>query len=189
MAAGGARAGLHQTASRAFVQSFLQGMRDFGYTEGDNFEFAPRFADGYIERLPVLAHELVQLRPSVILAPASGPAVAAKRATATIPILSPALADAVHLGLVASVARPGKNITGITPYVEGLPAKQMELARDVVPAATKVGLLGNTTDPKAPPQRHELEEAGQALRVKVVFSELRNSEEIESAMGLLASQR
>jgi putative tryptophan/tyrosine transport system substrate-binding protein len=86
-----------RTASWAFVEAFLHGMRDFGYTDGDNFEFAPRFADGYIERLPMLAQGLVQLRPSVILAPASGPAVAAKRATATIPIVSPALADAVHL--------------------------------------------------------------------------------------------
>jgi putative ABC transport system substrate-binding protein len=79
-----------RTASWAFVEAFLHGMSDFGYTEGDNFDFVPRFADGYIERLPVLAHELVQLRPSLILAPASGPAVAAKRATATIPIVSPA---------------------------------------------------------------------------------------------------
>src|SRR4029077_14930767 len=77
-----------RTASWAFVQSFLQGMRDFGHTEGGNFDFVPRFADGYIERLPPLAQELVQLRPSVILAPASGPAVAAKRATVTIPIVS-----------------------------------------------------------------------------------------------------
>ena len=116
--------GGERTASWTFVQSFLQGMRDFGYIEGDTFDFVPLFADGYIERLPALAQELVQLHPSVILAPASGPAVAAKRATATIPIVSPALADAVHLGLVASVSRPGGNVTGITPYVEGLPAKQ-----------------------------------------------------------------
>ena len=111
----------------------------------------PRFADGYIERLPALAQELVQLGPNVILAPASGPAVAAKRATATIPIVSPALADAVHLGLVASVSRPGGNVTGITPYVEGLPAKQMELAREVVPGAPRIGVLANLSDPKAPP--------------------------------------
>ena len=143
-------------------------MRDFGYTDGDNFDFAPRFADGYIERLPMLAQELVQLRPSVILAPASGPAVAAKRATATIPIVSPALADAVHLGLVASVSRPGGNVTGITPYVEGLPAKQMELAREIVPSAARVGVLANLSDPKAPPQLHELEAAGQQLGVKVI---------------------
>ncbi len=136
-----------RTASWAVVEAFLHGMRDFGYTDGDNFEFAPRFADGYIERLPMLAQELVRLRPDVILAPASGPAVAAKRATATIPIVSPALADAVHLGLVGSVSRPAGNVTGITPYVEGLPAKQMELAREVVPGAARIGILSNAGRP------------------------------------------
>jgi hypothetical protein len=94
----------------------LKGMGDFGHSEGDNFDFAARFADGYIERLPPLAQELVQLRPRVILAPASGPAVAAKAATAIIPIVCPALADAVHLGLVASVSRPGSNVTGRYKY-------------------------------------------------------------------------
>jgi putative ABC transport system substrate-binding protein len=107
-----------------------------------------RFADGYIERLPSLAEELIRLNPDVILAPASGPAVAAKKATATIPIVTPALADAVHLGLIASESRPGGNITGITPYVAGLPAKQMELAREVVPSAARIGVL-------AKPERSE----------------------------------
>ena len=164
-------------------------MRDFGYTDGDNFEFAPRFADGYIERLPVLAQELVQLRPSVILAPASGPAVAAKRATATIPIVSPALADAVHLGLVASVSRPGGNVTGITPYVEGLPAKQMELAREVVPGAARIGILANLSDPKAPPQLQELEAAGRELGVTVVVADAHTPNDLDSAFRTLADHR
>ena len=164
-------------------------MRDFGYTDGDNFEFVPRFADGYIERLPMLAQELVQLRPSVILAPASGPAVAAKRATATIPIVSPALADAVHLGLVASVSRPGGNVTGITPYVEGLPAKQMELAREVVPGAARIGILANLSDPKAPPQLQELEAAGRELGVTVVVADARTPDDLDSAFRTLADHR
>ena len=178
-----------RTASWVFVEAFLHGMRDFGYTDGDNFEFAPRFADGYIERLPMLAQELVQLRPSVILAPASGPAVAAKRATATIPIVSPALADAVHLGLVASVSRPGGNVTGITPYVEGLPAKQMELAREVVPDATRIGILANLSDPKAPPQLQELEAAGRELGVTVVVADARTPDDLDSAFRTLADHR
>jgi putative ABC transport system substrate-binding protein len=160
-----------RTASWGFAEAFLQGMRDFGYTQGNNFDFVPRFADGYIERLPTLAQELVQLRPSVIVAPASGPAVAAKNATATIPIVSPALADAVHLGLVASVSRPGGNVTGITPYVDGLPAKQMELAREVVPGAVRIGVLANLGDPKAPPQLQELEAAGRKLGVTVIVAD------------------
>jgi putative ABC transport system substrate-binding protein len=178
-----------RTASWTFVEAFLHGMRDFGYTDGDNFEFAPRFADGYIERLPMLAQELVQLRPSVILAPASGPAVAAKRATATIPIVSPALADAVHLGLVASVSRPGGNVTGITPYVEGLPAKQMELAREVVPRAARIGVLANVSDPKAPPQLQELEAAGRDLGVTVVVADAPTPDDVDGALQMLAYHR
>jgi putative ABC transport system substrate-binding protein len=178
-----------RTASWTFVEAFLHGMRDFGYTDGDNFEFAPRFADGYIERLPMLAQELVQLRPSVILAPASGPAVAAKRATATIPIVSPALADAVHLGLVASVSRPGGNVTGITPYVEGLPAKQMELAREVVPRAARIGVLANVSDPKAPPQLQELEAAGRDLGVTVVVADAPTPDDVDGALQMLADHR
>jgi putative tryptophan/tyrosine transport system substrate-binding protein len=178
-----------RTASWTFVEAFLHGMRDFGYTDGHNFEFAPRFADGYIERLPMLAQELVQLRPSVILAPASGPAVAAKRATATIPIVSPALADAVHLGLVASVSRPGGNVTGITPYVEGLPAKQMELAREVVPRAARIGVLANVSDPKAPPQLQELEAAGRELGVTVVVADAPTPDDVDGALQMLADHR
>ena len=94
-----------QKASWVFVEAFQQGMRDHGYVEGRHFDITYRFADGYTERLPALAEEVVRLGPSVILAPASGPAVAAKNATATIPIVTPALADAVHLGLVASEAQ------------------------------------------------------------------------------------
>ena len=97
-------------------------MRDQGYLEGRNFEIVYRYADGYVERLPALAEELVRFHPNVILAPASGPAVAAKKATSTIAIVTPALADAVHLGLIASESRPGGNVTGIAPYVAGLPA-------------------------------------------------------------------
>jgi putative ABC transport system substrate-binding protein len=176
-----------RTASWRFAEAFLQGMHDFGYTEGNNFDFVPRFADGYIERLPTLAQELVQLRPSVILAPASGPAVAAKNATATIPIVSPALADAVHLGLVASVSRPGGNVTGITPYVDGLPAKQMELAREVVPGAARIGVLANLGDPKAPPQLQELEAAGRKLGVTVIVADAHSPDDLDSAFRTLAA--
>jgi putative ABC transport system substrate-binding protein len=181
--------GGERTASWGFVEAFLQGMREYGYVEGDNFDIVYRFADGYIERLPALAQELVQLRPSVILAPASGPAVAAKAATATIPIVTPALADAVHLGLVASVSRPGGNVTGITPYVEGLPAKQMELAREVVPRAARIGVLANLSDPKAPPQLQELEAAGRELGVKVTVADVNVPDDLDGAFRALADQR
>ena len=152
---GGARG-----ASAGFIDAFLQGMRELGYVESRNFDVVYRYADGYAERLPALAEELVRLKPKVILAAATGQAVAARNATATIPIVTPALADAVHLGLIASEARPGGNVTGITPYVSGLPAKQLELAREIVPGARRIGVLNDINDPKGPPQWEELQAAG-----------------------------
>src|SRR5215471_882789 len=160
-----------RSASLVFVDAFLKGMHEFGYVEGDNFDIVYRYAEGYIERLPAFADELVRLNPSVILAPASGPAVAAKNATATIPIVTPALADAVHLGLVASEARPAGNVTGIAPYVAGLPGKQIELAREVLPGASRIGVLANLSDAKAPPQWEELEAAGRKLGLNVVLAD------------------
>jgi putative tryptophan/tyrosine transport system substrate-binding protein len=178
-----------EPGSSVFVDAFLQGMRELGYAEGRNFDFVHRFADGYIEQLPTLADELVRLYPAVILAAASGPAVAAKKATATIPIVTPALADAVHLGLIASEARPGGNVTGIAPYVAGLPAKQMELAREVVPSAARIGVLDNSSDPKAPPQLQELEAAGQKLGVKVAVADAHTPDDLAGAFQALAQQR
>jgi putative tryptophan/tyrosine transport system substrate-binding protein len=178
-----------RTSSWVFVEAFLQGMREHGDVEERQFDIVYRFADGYIERLPSLADELVRLNPDVILAPASGPAVAAKKATASIPIVTPALADAVHLGLIASEARPGGNVTGITPYVAGLPAKQMELAREVVPSAGRIGVLANLSDPKAPPQWQELEAAGRELGVNVVAEDVPTPNDLDGAFQALARQR
>jgi putative tryptophan/tyrosine transport system substrate-binding protein len=180
--------GGEQKASWVFVEAFLQGMHEHGYVEGHSFDIVYRFADGYFERLPVLAEGLVQLHPDVILAPASGPAVAANKATSTIPIVTPALADAMHLGLIASESRPGGNVTGITPYVAGLPAKQMELAREVVPSAATIGVLANSIDPKGPPQWHELEAAGQLLGVKVIAADVRTPDDLDGAFQALARQ-
>jgi len=181
---GGGRSG-----SMTFVDAFLKGMHELGYVEGDNFDIVYRYADGYIERLPPLADEVVRLHPKVILAPASGPAVAAKKATSTIPIVTPALGDAVHLGLIASEARPASNVTGISPYVAGLPAKQIELAREVIPGAAKIGALTNLDDPKAPPQWQELKIAGQELGLNVVGADAGSPDTLEAAFQALASQR
>src|SRR5215471_9820540 len=149
----------------SFIQSFLRGMREFGHVEGRSFDMVYRFADGYQERLPALTEEVVRLKPDVILASAVAATVAARKATSTIPIVTPGLADAVHLGLIGSEARPGGNVTGIEPYIAGLPAKQIEFAREIVPSASKIGLLTNLKDPKAPPQAQELEGLARTLEV------------------------
>jgi putative tryptophan/tyrosine transport system substrate-binding protein len=112
-----------------FADDFLNGMRDLGYVDDRDFDLAPRYAEGFQDRLPALVREIVGLKPDAIVAAAVNAAVQARAATPVIPIVCPALADAVHLGLIASEARPGGNVTGIEPYVAGLPAKQMEFAR------------------------------------------------------------
>jgi ABC-type uncharacterized transport system substrate-binding protein len=164
----------------------LKGMRELGLIEGRDFEMVYRSANFQVERLPKAAEELVQLNPDIIIAPATLQAVAAKKATDTIPIVVPVLADPVGLGFVASEARPGGNVTGIAPYVKGLPAKQLELAREVVPGATRIGLVDDVNDPKAHPQRREIEAAGKELEIKIVPAEVRTASDIGSAYDALA---
>jgi putative ABC transport system substrate-binding protein len=169
---------------------FLKGMQEFGYTEGRDFDMVYRFAAGDYDRMPRLAAELAALKPNVFIAPASTQAVVVKKVVATtIPIVVPVLADPVGLGLVASEARPGGNLTGIAPYVKGLPAKQLELAREIVPGATRIGLLDDPTDPKAHPQRREIEAKGQELKVGIMVAEARTAGDIVPAYEVLTAER
>jgi putative ABC transport system substrate-binding protein len=131
-----------------WIQSFLAGMRELGYIEGRDFDIVTRLAESTGD-LPRVAKDLVQLNPEVILAAASAMALAAKMATTTIPIVVPALGNPIALGLIETEARPGGNLTGIMPYVKGLPAKQLELAREIVPGALKIGIVNNSIDVKA----------------------------------------
>src|SRR6266849_3097335 len=181
--------GVTQTTSSTSMAGFLKGMRELGYVEGSDFDIVYRFSDGYGDRIPSLAEEVVRLKPDVILATAIDTAVAVRKLTSTIPIVSGALADAVRLGLIESEARPGGNVTGIEPYVAGLPAKQMELAREIVPGASTVGVLTNIKDPKAPPQVQELEATARTLEVKVVSADADRPEDLDNALQALASAR
>jgi putative ABC transport system substrate-binding protein len=171
------------------IAGFQEEMRDLGYYGGRNIEIAYRFAENRLERLDALAEELVRLKPAVIMAPAMVDAVAARKATRTIPIVSAALAEPVSPGLVASVARPGGNVTGIMPDADGLPAKQFDLAREIAPGASTVGILGNMSDPKAPSQRRALENAAEALGVKIIAPELVAPADLEGAVATLANER
>jgi putative ABC transport system substrate-binding protein len=173
--------------TEGYLDQFLTGMRELGDTEGRDFEMIYRYADFHPERLPGLAPELVQLNPDVILVGATIQAVAAKQATDKIPIVVPVLGDPALLGFAANDARPTGNVTGITPYIKGLPAKQLELAREVVPRATRIGLLDDVTDPKAHPQRKEIEAAGRAMELKIVPAEVGTSADIGLAYEALSA--
>jgi putative tryptophan/tyrosine transport system substrate-binding protein len=172
-----------------FIGALRDGLTELGYVHGRNIELVTRFAENQVERLPSLAQEVVSLQPAVIVASSSDTALAAKKATSTIPIVAGALADAEHLGLVVSYARPGGNVTGIMPYVDGLPSKQIELARELVPASSKVGLLGNWNDPKVGHQLDELTDMARTLGLTVVVPEINGPEDVNVAISALVKDK
>jgi len=129
---------------------------------------------------------MVERAPDVILAGATLEAVAASKATSTIPIVVAVLADPIALGFTTSGARPTGNVTGIMPYVKGLPSKQIELARELVPGATRIGLIDDVTDPKAHPQRQEIEATARGLEIEIVPAEVRTAADIDAAFQALA---
>jgi putative ABC transport system substrate-binding protein len=132
--------------------------------------------------LPKVVEELVQLNPDVIFAAASANALAAKRATSTIPIVVAALGNPAALGLSESdFRRPSGNLTGIMPYVQGLPAKQLEIAREIVPGAQKIGIVHDTSDVKATGQWDEINAAATNFEIKIVMADARRSENVEPA--------
>jgi putative ABC transport system substrate-binding protein len=162
-------------------------MRELGYAEGRDFHMTYGMADFHRDRLPQVAAELVERGPDVIEAGATIEAVAAAKATRTIPIVVGVLADPVELGFATNDARPSGNVTGIMPYVTGLPSKQLELARELVPSATRIGLIDDVIDPKAHPQRQEIEATGRSLNIEIVPAEVRTAADIDRAYQALAS--
>ena len=180
--------GVAQPVSAPYLAGFMQGMRELGRVEGRDFDMVYRYTDGFQDRAPVQAQEVIALNPDIIFATGVISAVPAKKLTSTIPIVCPTLADAVHLGLIASEAHPGGNVTGIAPYVAGLPAKFIEIAREVVPGARKIGLLTDLREPKAAPQVVEMQGAGRDLEINVITVGINGREEIEGGLQRLAGQ-
>jgi putative ABC transport system substrate-binding protein len=171
------------------VAAFLEGMRAHGYIEGRDVEIDYRWAEGHFERLPTLAEELVRSKIDLILATIVQAAVAARDATNTIPIVCPLLADPVSLGLIKNDARPGGNVTGLLLFVAGLPGKQLELVLDLIPSASKIGLVVNPDNLNNLSQRRELEVAVAAKAIKMVSIEARTVEDVDSIFPTLASER
>ena len=154
---------------RAFlIEGLLQGLREHGYVEGQNIVIEYRFSEGRNDRLPDLAAELVARNVELILASGSPASFAAKQATSTIPIVMGSLnADPVETGLIASPARPGGNITGITEMAPQLSGKRLQLLKEIVPGLSRVAVFWSTLNPAYGPILKELEAAAQPLGVEL----------------------
>jgi putative tryptophan/tyrosine transport system substrate-binding protein len=142
-------------------------MGDLGYREGQSFVLTSRYADGRFDRLPTLVRELLSLSPEVLFVSTTPASLAAKAATATVPIVIVGVADPVGVGLIHALAQPGGNITGITNIVAELTGKRLALLKQVVPKASKVAVLINPDDPNAPIQMRNAAAAARDLAIEL----------------------
>jgi putative ABC transport system substrate-binding protein len=174
------------------LEALRQGLRELGYFEGRNIAIESRYAEGKFERLPDLAADLVRLKVDLIVAGTTRSALAAKDATATIPIVMLAVADPLGSGLIASLARPGGNITGLTFLGAALSAKRLELLKEVVPGLSRVAVLWHPGAHGEHTQREMLQEtevAGRALGLQLQFLEARDPSDFERAFSAMTRER
>ena len=181
--------GSSATAQHDNVEAFHHGLRELRWIEGENVAFEYRFAEGKYERLPDLAADLVRLGVDVIVASPSVSAVPAKKATATIPIVMVNAGDPVGVGLVASLARPGGNVTGLAWSVGVSYGKHLELLQQIVPKARRVAILTNPANPAEPIATREAKIAGQSLGLQLLVLEAREPNEFESVFAAVARER
>jgi putative ABC transport system substrate-binding protein len=173
------------------LRAFRQGLQDTGHVEGENVAIEYRWADNQFDRLPALAAELVRRQAAVIVATGgSVPALAVKAATTTIPIVFTVPEDPVRLGLVASLARPGGNATGINFFSIELVAKRLELLRELVPTATRVAVLVNPADAaNAETMMRDVEAATRAMGLQIQVVNANTSREIDAAFAMFVRER
>jgi putative ABC transport system substrate-binding protein len=169
------------------LDAFRQGLKETGHVEGESVTIEYRWANNQSDRLPALAADLVRRRVALIVADASTAAVAAKAATSTVPVVFLTAEDPVQLGLVASLARPGGNLTGVNFLANELSAKRLELLLRMTPGATRVAVLVNS-DTVAPTVK-DVEAAAQAMSVQIRVLNAKNSREIDAAFETFASER
>ena len=171
------------------LEGFRQGLRDLGWVEGRNIVVEYRWAEGRFDRLPGLVEELVRLKVDVIVAPTSIYAAAAKRATSTIPIVFASHADPIGSGHVASLARPGGNITGLSLMMTETNAKGLELLKEAVPGLSRVAVLWDPATPSHRPGLEAVEGAARALGLRLQPLAVRNATEFDSAFAAIVRER
>ena len=180
-----------RTPSDFGLDAFRQGLRELGWVEGQNIVIDYRFAEGRLDRLPDLAAELVRLKVDIIVAHSTPGAAAAKNATETIPIVMTVVGDPVGLGLIASLARPGGNATGLSFSVVGLEiiGKQLELLKETVSKIRRMAILSNAANPIQPLAIRDVNVAARSLGVQLQLLEVRGPNEFDSAFAAMAKER
>ena len=177
------------TSHGHLLEAFREGLRELGYTEGKNIAIEYRWAEGRVDRLPQLATELVQLKVDVLVTAGSPGIRAAKQATATIPIVMAVGGDPVGSGFVASLARPGGNITGLSNLAEDLVAKLLELLKEAVPGVSRVAVLSNPANPAHAAFRQVIQSAARTMGVTLLPVDARGPHEFDSAFATMIRQR
>jgi putative ABC transport system substrate-binding protein len=173
----------------ARYEAFRQGLRELGYVEGKNVFIESRYAEGKLDRLPGLAAELVRLKVDVIVTSSPSPTRAAKEATVTIPIVFAQDGDPVANGFVASLARPGGNITGLSTLAPELSGKRLELLKEVVPKLSRVAVFGTSTSPSTVPTLKETELAAGAFKLQHQYLDILDPKDIETAFRAASKGR
>ena len=184
---------LHPSDSRAAesrrLEFFRQGLRELGYIEGKNLIIEYRYAEGRPERLPALAEELVRLKVDIIVTDTAASARGARKATSTIPIVMVSAGNPIQAGLVASLARPGGNVTGLTGLISELYGKRVELLKEVVPKVTRFAFLDDDDRVEQSPFKYA-QEAAQALGVKLQRIEVKTSDpDLDGAFRMMVKER
>jgi putative ABC transport system substrate-binding protein len=164
-------------------------LRELGYIEGTNLEFQWRWAEGKVERLPELAADLVHLRVDVIVAVANSPTLAAKRATTSIPIVMIGGLEPVALGLVASLSRPGGNVTGTSASPPEIGGKILEVLKEAIPSADRVTLVWDPSFPGMAPYADHAAAVARTLNVRLTYANIRHPADTEGVLGQLGRER
>jgi putative ABC transport system substrate-binding protein len=173
----------------ARTEAFRQGLRELGYVEGNNIVIEWRYAEGKFDRLPALAAELVRLKVNIIVTGGSNITSAAKQATSTIPIVMTNDGNPVANGFVASLSRPGGNITGLSALRPEISGKQLELLKEIVPGLSRVAVLGNSTSPANVQILREIELTAKGFGVRPQFLDVLDSKDIETAFRAASKGR
>jgi ABC-type uncharacterized transport system substrate-binding protein len=172
------------------IEAFRQGLRELGWVEGQNIVINYRFTEGRVDPLPTLAAELVGLKVDVIAAGPTPPAIAAKNATGTVPIVMMGAAEPVELGLIASLARPGGNVTGLSWSVNlEIIAKGLELLKETMPKIRLVAILWNPANPAQALAMRDVKRAARSVGVQLQLLEARGPNEFDAAFAAMAKQR